>query len=88
MNLKLSFVIHRPRPTLQSQRANIMHERKLQRWLWEVSAFRVFCLEWVPQWIVILINYPILPCVRVNMIYSYIKSFAVDKLLAAAAPKP
>jgi len=28
-----------------------------------------------------------LPCVRVNMNASYIKLFAVDKLLAAAAPK-
>ena len=26
-------------------------------------------------------------CIRVNMNSSYIKSFAVDKLLAAAAPK-
>jgi len=29
-----------------------------------------------------------LPCVRVNMNSSYIKLFAVGKLLAAAAPKP
>ena len=27
-------------------------------------------------------------CIRVNMNSSYIQSFAVDKLLAAAAPKP
>ena len=27
-------------------------------------------------------------CMRVNMNSSYIKSFAVDKLLAATAPKP
>jgi len=29
-----------------------------------------------------------LPCVHVNMNSGYIKLFAVDKLLAAAAPKP
>jgi len=31
--------------------------------------------------------YPVSPCVRVNMNSTYIKSFAFDKLLAAAAPK-
>ena len=37
--------------------------------------------------IVVNLCYPILPCVRVNMNSSYIKSFAVDKLLAVVAPK-
>jgi len=38
--------------------------------------------------IIVKLCYAILPRVRVNMNFSCIKSFAVDKLLAAAAPKP
>ena len=36
----------------------------------------------------VVLCYPCLLYVRMNVNSSYIKSFAVDKLLAAAAPKP
>jgi len=41
-----------------------------------------------PTVIIVKLCSPILICVHVNVNSSCIQSFAVDKLLAAAAPKP